>query len=181
MGPEAVGEMRAKYDALLDLAQRADDDDRPPCIRRVARRWPGALREAELAGPDICANRRRALEGQDVARLSRGELRRAQLAALPLWAILHAMLGDQLRARARHRSGLTVEQFVEGLEPGAGERWAPADRLISTCGERVRARQAYLWLAHRAGLTLPELNWILFERQGHWDLRDGDPDWAQMG
>ena len=62
---------------------------------------------------------------------------------------------------------------VDGDEVDVGG--AQVERVV---GRGLEVRSAYLWLAARAGLDLPSLNALLFERAGHWDQRPGDPAWA---
>lgn len=183
--PRHWSEMRAKYEALAALAELPEGPARSKALRAVAKRWPAALREAELVGPDRVTTRlevvRRRPEG------SRAELRReAPAAVAPLaWAELHELILDQLSFRANAgRRGLDGEGFAAWIvarareQPELSERWPRPERIVELAGARLRPRAAYLWLAARAGLSLPELNYLLFARAGHWDRRAGDPDWA---
>lgn len=191
-----IDEMRDKYLALERLAALEDEVARRRALRAAARRWPAALREAELVHPDVIRRRMNWANGLP-AQLPRSQWRDMGAQAVVLWADLHELLHDQLAARRRLRAArasddtgtsdaddvprgpaLTSEPFVDALVDAARARWPDATRLTALCGEVVRPRQAYLWLAAQAGMTLPELNYALFDRAGHWDRRDGDPDWA---
>ena len=57
LAPARVADMREKYEALAALARAPDDERRKSMLRVISRRWPGSLREAELAGPDRIAER----------------------------------------------------------------------------------------------------------------------------
>lgn len=181
MVPARWVDMARKYDALVALSRMAPLE-RNEALRSAARAWPAALREAELAGPQVCARRRWLAR----ARVCRPASTRAagrddeDLLAVILWSDLHALLADQLRFRARQGSGDSVA-FVSSLDASARARWPDAERLIERGGEKVRPRQAYLWLATRSGFSLPQLNRVLFAREGHWDRRDDDPGWARIG
>lgn len=175
--------MARKYDVLLALARRsATDAARPAALRGAARAWPGALREAELAGPETCARRRRAAHaGVSRPAATRSRWRDdADALAVVLWADLHALLGDQLAFR-QGRVRPDVDGFVGWLRGPARDRWPTAADLVAIGGTKLRPRQAYLWLASRAGMKLPALNRCLFARSGHWDHRDSDPEWARIG
>jgi hypothetical protein len=173
--------MARKYDALARLAQMRPDV-RPPALRSAARAWPGALREAELAGPVVCQRRGRIAH----RRLCWPASTRADghgdddALAVILWADLHLLLADQLGFRSR-RGGGDAHAFVASLSSAARSRWPDPDHLVERGGAKVRPRQAYLWLATRAGMSLVQLNRILFARAGHWDRRDDDPEWARIG
>lgn len=184
---EACRAMLAKYEALAELEAQDPGPLQDRLLRAASRRWPGCLRESQLVGPERCAARR---EGVRLALASgetsaRASWRARGLAAVPLWAELHALLDDQLRWRAqlglgpaaRPREDDAPRAFLDfARSTGASARWPTrAATLRAVAGPKVRSRQAYLWLAARAGLALPALNQILFARSGHWDQREGDP------
>jgi len=199
--PEQIHGMREKYLALERLSSLAGDDARRRVLRGVARRWPAALREAELVHPDVM--RERMVLANDLPiTMTRRQWSSRGASPVVLWAELHDLLSDQLDARRRRRErdparseaalhaeagaveararALSTEGFVAWLSPTAAARWPDAARLSRLCGEVVRPRQAYLWLAARSGLSLPQLHRRLFDRSGHWDHRPGDPDWAHV-
>lgn len=167
--------MTAKYLALAALAALPPGPEQDAALRVAAARWPGCLREAQLAGPARCQERLRWAEAGAAAP---GRPREAWLAegagALPLWADLHELLGDQRAWRAGGGSG-DAAAFVRGLDVAGRERWPTPELLTAVGGPQVRARQAYQWQAAQAGLSLAALNLVLFARQGHWDARPGDP------
>ncbi len=174
--------MIAKYEALAALEALAPGPQQDRQIRAAARRWPGSLRESQLAGPQHCARRLASLRSYGVDPSPRASWRARGMAAVPLWSELHALLGDQLRWRASQgqtpRAGEPARRFLEFVaSTGAASRW-PSDSgvLCRVAGSRVRSRQAYLWLAARAGLALPAMQRILFARSGHWEQRAGDPE-----
>ena len=55
-------EAREKYKRVVAL-ERMAEEERRPALRAVARRWPGALREAELVSPEAMAARTEAARG----------------------------------------------------------------------------------------------------------------------
>lgn len=198
--PQArVEEAGRKYAALAELATMDDGPERKAGLAAIARRWPGALREAELIGPERVDRRARevaegsAAVGDGGARTRRWWLERPgvaarEVAAVLCWSELHASLGDQLRFRQGSPKDWPggLVGFVAWLDacpdPSARARWLPGldkDAVAGLLGPRLRVRAAYLCLAARAGLPLAELNATLFARAGHWDERPGDPDWAR--
>lgn len=176
--PERGADMVAKYDALAGLASLDEGLRRDP-IRRIARRWPAALREAELVGPERCVDRRAlaARVAREPARSARS-WHAAGAGAVVLWAALHPLIGDVARARLILRAPMDPHEFIRATRPIDRSRWTEPDRLEALLGGRISTRSAYLWLAHQAALDLPRLNFLLFERRGSWDRRPGDPDWA---
>lgn len=167
--------MTAKYLALAALEALPRGPEQDAALRQAAARWPGCLRESQLAGPARCQERLRWAEaGGAAAGRPRGEWLAAGMGALPLWADLHQLLGDQRAWRAGGGAG-DAAAFVRGLDAAGRERWPVAELLTAVGGPQVRARQAYQWQAGQAGLSLAALNFVLFGRQGHWDARPGDP------
>jgi hypothetical protein len=175
---EACVAMAAKYAALASLEALAPGKAQDVALRAAAGRWPGCLRESQLAGPARCQER----HAQASAGLSGAERRRASwrdegAAALVLWADLHPLLGDLLawRRASSGQGGLAGLVAFAAAGPAA-RRW-PADPalLAAVAGTRVRVRMAYAWLAAQADLGLPALNLHLFGRTGPWDTRTGDP------
>jgi hypothetical protein len=166
---ERVLAMRDKYEAELALARLPHDSPQQrEAIRELARRWPGSLREAELIGPQR-AEARRAAAAAGCTRAhesgatwwARGDADRAVLA----WAHLHAAIAELLVLRRRGGS-------LHALD------WPGLAQLPDLRARKLDVRVAYLWLAARAGLSLPALGLVLFARSGHWDARPGDPAWA---
>lgn len=165
--------MAEKYAALAALVELPGGPGQDAALREAARRWPGSLREAQLAGPERCRERRaRAELGVTEPERARS-VWLAEAPALPLWADLHRLLADQLGWRGAGRGG-EVGDFVAGLTGEARGRWPGVELLIEVAGPQVRARQAYRWLAAQAGMSLPALNYALFGRCGPWDRRSGD-------
>ncbi len=180
---ELCAEMAEKYAALAALTALPTGPAQDAALRECARRWPGCLREAQLAGPERCAGRRACAEAGVLAppRAREAWLQDEDAAAVPLWADLHRLLADQLRwrrARGPRGEDEDVASFVAslaGLDEEAAGRWPSAQQLTLVAGPRVRPRQAYRWLAAQAGLPLASLNYALFARRGPWDARPGDP------
>jgi hypothetical protein len=167
--------MTEKYLALAALEALPRGPEQDAALRRAAARWPGCLRESQLAGPTRCEERRaRAAAGSAAAERPRAAWLVEDDGALPLWADLHLLLADQLAWRAAGGSG-DAAGFVRWLDVGRRGRWPEPGLLATVGGPQVRARQAYQWLAAQAGLSLAALNFVLFARQGHWDARPGDP------
>ncbi len=175
-------EMDAKYRALQHLEQLPAGDQQKFAIRTAARRWPGALRESQLVGPQRCEQRRRCAEragGQEARTRAHWRARGDDFLAVVLWIELHLLLADHVAWRkslVQQGSDASTQAFltfVGARDPG---RWpTSAATLQQTTGPRIRARTAYLWLAKRAEMSLPDLNLLLFARRGHWDHRPGDP------
>ena len=179
-GAEVWAEMLAKYAALAELAELGEHE-RQGSLRAAATRWPGSLREAELIGPERVAERRAAAAaGLAEPERARGDWPDEAARAAACWAELHAALADLRRFRAREPKA-DAERFVRwisGQAEGVRARWPGSEQLAVQTGAKLRVRTAYLWLAARAGLTLPELNRLLLARSGPWDRRPGDPAWA---
>ncbi len=173
--------MREKYLALAALEALPRGPEQDAAIRRAAARWPGCLRESQLAGPERCRQRLAWAEaGSAAPERPRAQWLAEDAGALPLWADLHRLLADQLAWRMRGGSGGPggpgdAAAFVRWLDAEGHERWPEPGLLAAVGGPQVRARQAYQWLAAQAGLSLAALNFVLFARQGHWDARPGDP------
>lgn len=189
---EAVGEAAwrsalEKYGGLAKSARLAGGE-RGAEYRRLltgmSKRWPGALREGELIGPQRVEARRRASEAGVAAPLrARGEWEARPARAALCWAELHLMISDQLAFRRARRgaegSMLGWEGFASWLGDREGaQRWPLPLLDEAVLGPKLAVRSAYLCLAARAGLGLPELNELLFARSGHWDRRAEDPAWA---
>lgn len=158
--------MRDKYEAELALASMPADS-RTPAIRELARRWPGSLREAELIGPARVEARRAAAAAGCARELESGERWSARGdadRAVLLWSHLHPAIAELLVLRRR---GAATHELG----------WPDLERL-GLHARKLDVRVAYLWLAARAGLSLPALGLVLFARSGHWDVRPGDPEWA---
>ena len=173
---EACAAMAEKYVTLAALPVPAGPAQ-DAALREAARRWPGCLREAQLAGPVRCAGRlAHARAGAGAPERPRADWAAGDehAAAVPLWADLHLLLADQLQWRARGGRGGAAE-FVGSLAGEAVQRWPEAALLVAVAGPQVRPRQAYRWLAAQARLPLASLNHALFGRTGPWDARPGDP------
>ncbi|MEZ4448669.1 MAG: hypothetical protein R3B09_04250 [Nannocystaceae bacterium] len=174
LSPTACAQMVAKYEALAWIEGAAAGRGRDLAIREAAARWPGSLRESQLAGPERCRERREAANRGARAPARTRAAWAGECPALPLWVDLHALLRDQRGFRGRPGDpGSALQSFLAGVA-GTG-RWGDPDEVAAIAGPRVHSRQAYRWLAARAGLALPRLNYLLFGRDGHWDLRAGDP------
>ncbi len=173
--------MAEKYAALAHLEGLGPGPEQEAALREASRRWPGCLRESQLAGPARCAERGQwAARGAAAPERARAEWRAEGAAALVLWCDLHRLLEDVRRWKSAGGRGEAAE-FV-AWSRGAGEaadRWPDAGLLLAVGGSRVRVRQAYAWQAAQAGLTLAELNLALFARTGPWDARPGDPPWSE--
>lgn len=172
--------MAEKYAALVALEALPAGPEQDAALRAASSRWPGCLRESQLAGPARCAERGRwAAAGAMEAERAREAWRADGKAALVLWPDLHRLLADVRGWKAAGGRGEAAEFVVWAR--GAGEaavRWPDAQLLAEAGGSRVRVRQAYAWLAAQAGLRLAELNQTLFARSGPWDARPGDPSWS---
>lgn len=170
--------MAAKYAALAALEALPGGPAQAAAIRAAAERWPGSLRESQLAGPARCQLRKeQAAAGAAAEEQPRARWREAGAAPVALWADLHPLLGDLLawrRATAGKDGPAGLLAFVKGTP--AADRW-PADLalLVRVGGPQARVRMAYAWLAAQASLGLSALNLELFGREGPWDARTGDP------
>lgn len=175
LGQGDCAAMREKYLALAALEALPRGPEQDDALRRAAARWPGCLRESQLAGPDRCRERRvQAEAGSAGDERPRAAWLAEGAGALPLWADLHRLLRDQLAWRASGGTGDAAD-LLRWLAGEGRERWPEPGLLTAVAGPQVRARQAYRWLAAQAGLSLAALNFVLFARQGHWDARPGDP------
>jgi hypothetical protein len=179
-GREQWQSMIDKYTVLAQLA-KLPEDQRAPVLREAASRWPGSLREGELIGPErVDARAAAAVAGLAQPDRSRASFTDEPALAVIAWTSLHLLIGDQLRFRAtdptRARDSEAFSRWVTQQQIDA--RWPNPARIPELLGPKLRVRSAYLWLAARAGLALPDLNALLFARAGHWDRRPHDPPWA---
>lgn len=183
--------MLAKYEALASagrLAAGSRGEDYRAALVDLSSRWPGALREGELIGPDRVEARRAAAEAGllDPAR-ARADWPGDAAQAVICWAELHGLIRDLLdfrRASSRpgHERTASPDAFARWIAAAdaadRAARWPKPERIELIVGSKLRVRSAYLWLAARAGLDLPGLNELLLARSGHWDRRDEDPSWT---
>lgn len=171
------GSMAEKYAALAALEAMPGGEPQDAALRAAAERWPGCLRESQLAGPARCRERQAQAEvGKTAPERPRGAWRDAGAAAVVLWADLHPLLGDLVAWRRRGGRGGPADLVAAVRGAPAAARWPEDPGLLERVGgARIRPRMAYAWLAAQADLELPALNWLLFGRAGHWDARAGDP------
>ncbi len=176
VAPETCAAMAEKYQALAALVALPAGPEQNAALRAAAGRWPGCLREAQLVGPQRCAERLAQAEaaGKTEAR-PRATWLAGEASAVPLWADLHLLLADQSRWRLATLGSGDAQDFVRSLTGEARERWPGAALLVQLAGPQVRVRQAYRWLAAQASLPLEALNYRLLARKGPWDARPGDP------
>jgi hypothetical protein len=166
-----------KYEELIALAKLENEMPRREKMRYIAHCWPGALREAELVAPQTI-EMRRALCALESGGIERGRWIKG-LGCL-LACELNGYLTDFLRMRksARiRRSGWNLGEALDSLTPARRALW-PGPECPGLAEHPPGIRIAYLALAWTSGLSLPFLNRLIFERSGHWDRRDEDPDWA---
>ncbi len=169
--------MAEKYAALAALEAMPGGTTQDAALRAAAERWPGCLRESQLAGPVRCRERQsHAAAGATASERPRGAWRADGAAAMVLWADLHPLLADLLAWRRSGGRGDPAALLAAVRGTPAAARWPDEAALLERVGGvQVRARLAYAWLAAQAGLGLPELGGLLFGRAGHWDARAGDP------
>ena len=191
-GTETWRAMLAKYAALAEAARLASGprgDNYKQALVELSRRWPGALREGELIGPERVAGRHRAAEAGllEPDRHRGGWLEDAgaqtPAPAALCWAELHILIRDLLgyRRGRNERGKAPAPAFGEWLATANSQlamRWPPRARVAEVIGPTLEVRSAYLCLAARAGLELPALHLVLFARTGRWDRRAEDPSWA---
>lgn len=132
-----------KYRAMS--AALADPAESRGRLAAVARRFPGALREAQITAQPLY--RARAAASEAAGPRPRAAWAEDGLAAVPLWTDLHGLLADVARMRAHPDAPL------DGLAPSR-RAWWPA-RLEAWPGWVVRRFDpalAHAWLAALAGL-----------------------------
>src|SRR5690606_26350384 len=144
-----AGAMVEKYAALAALEALAGGPEQDAALRAAAGRWPGCLRESQLAGPGRCEQRRaQAAEAAAGPELPRAVWRERGATAVGRGADLHPLLADLLAWRRQHagRGGpADLLAFVRRTAPG---RWPDEAALLERVGgPQVRARLAYAWLA----------------------------------
>jgi hypothetical protein len=182
--PSLARSAAEKYRALGAIAHARDQESRRSLMRTISKRWPGALREAELLHPDLVAERGRRSESMTGGAgdpLSFGAAAAKGEAGWLLWSELHARLRDLAHCRSESGGALADWQYrdwVAGMHGESAQRWPRADLETGLEGVARGVRLAYLSLAWCCGLSLPSLNALLVGRSGHWDRRAGDPKWA---
>lgn len=138
--PRAAEKYRAMSEALA-----GDEAERKVRLAAIARRFPGALREAQLTLPEHYRARIAASEAPSIR--TRAAWAAAGLAAVPLWADLHGLLVDVARMRASPADPFAaLAPDRRGWWPARPELW-PAWVL-----RRFDPRLAQAWLAALAGL-----------------------------
>lgn len=131
-----------KYATLTHWIAQPSGIARDRGLRDLAARWPGALREGQLASMDELRARQAALETAATA----GALRDLGHAAIPLWAALHDLLGDLAAMRGPRPDGGAP------LVGPASDRW-PADAAWwSAIAWPPDSRLARAWLGAIAGI-----------------------------
>lgn len=163
-----------KYDALAQLEALPSGPTQDRALRAAAQRWPGCLRESQLAGPIVCQKRRfMALEGTHEEKSSRAKWQNQGFHAIPLWIDLHQLFMDQLRWRKgfnrlkKPKVASPLEDFFRFTQKLPGNsRWPTEfEQLQEIGGNKVCSFQAYSWLAVQAGIPLFELSHFLFNRE----------------
>ncbi|HWB74270.1 MAG TPA: hypothetical protein VG755_04930 [Nannocystaceae bacterium] len=142
-----------KYRAMSD-ALAASAADGKAMLAAIARRFPGALREAQITRPEVY--RARVVASGRPGPRPRSAWADEGLAAVPLWSDLHGLLGDVARMRAQPDAPLC------GLA-ASRRAWWPI-RLEAWPGWVVRRFDpglAHAWLAALAGLDPHELDLAL--------------------
>jgi hypothetical protein len=149
-------------------------------MRKISREWPGALREAELVHPDRIQVRAESAHGCDPRLPREALIERGELGWL-LTTELHRRLRSLNSMRTRARTSNEPWDYaseIERLDSSERELWPSGDSQAALHTLRASVRLAYLGLAWCCGVSLPLLNALIFERQGSWDAREGDPVWA---
>lgn len=148
-----------KYSSLLILIGAAGDKTRDRGLRELAGRWPGVLREGQLAPIAVLEARRSAV----AAALQHGPAPRASWrasgqAGVPLWAEVHRLLGDLARIRAAR---VGPGDLPAMLDAEAQRRWPASPAWWSALAWPVDARLTRSWLAAVAGHDPVELDRLL--------------------
>lgn len=156
IGPDELASISAKYSSLLDLIAAAPGAGRDRGLRALAAAWPGALREGQLASATLLAARRASVAGEILG--PRGAWRSAGMAAVPLWAELHRLLGDVARIRAERRG---PGELPGALGSPADLRWPSAPLWWARLRWPIDARLPRAWLAAVAGYDPAELDRVL--------------------
>jgi hypothetical protein len=149
--------LELKYATLLRLIATPNGRERDLGLRELAARWPGALREGQLASRERLESRRRSLACEPGA--PRSAWRAAEI-GVPLWAALHELLADVAQIRAR---GLAPSAVARGLDPPAQDRWPTETAWWSSLAWPLDARVARSWLAAVAELDPAALDRCLRE------------------
>lgn len=142
-----------KYRAMSEALATSGGEGKAR-LAAIARRFPGALREAQITAPEVY--RARVAASVEVRPRPRSAWASDGLAAVPLWTDLHGLLGDVARMRAHPRAPFDV------LAP-ARRAWWPA-RLEAWpvwVVRRFDGGLAHGWLAALAGLDPHELDLAL--------------------
>lgn len=153
MDPAEVAALADKYSSLLRLIAAPVGALRDRGLRELAARWPGVLREGQLAAVDRLAARERALMSLGAA--SRAVFRAEGFAAVPLWAELHRLLGDLAWLRSARPDPTTLPA---GLDPARSERWPGDPSWWAGLAWPPGAGLPRSWLAAVSGQSPAELD-----------------------
>jgi hypothetical protein len=121
MDAREVDSLALKYSTLLGLIALDAGLERDRGLRALAARWPGALREGQLAPIEALRAREQALA--EIGPVDRATWRERGHGAVPLWSELHRLLGDLARLRAERPDPRCLPA---GLDTETSGRW-PAD------------------------------------------------------
>ncbi|MBL8946581.1 MAG: hypothetical protein JNK45_25665 [Myxococcales bacterium] len=157
MGVAEVADLEVKYSSLLCLIAMRPGLERDRGLRALAARWPGVLREGQLAPLEALRARARALV--EIGALDRAAWRDRGQAAVPLWSELHRLLGDLAGVR---RSGPPAGGEADVVIGGAaGARWPTDPTWWSARSWPPGAQLPRSWLAAVSGASPLDLDRML--------------------
>lgn len=156
MDATELGELEVKYASLLRLIEDPQGVERDRGLRELAARWPGVLREGQLAPLPVLRARAQAVT--EIGAVRRGVWRERGQAAVPLWAELHRLLGDLARLRA---GGPGPAAPDGGPAEATRSRWPTDPAWWSAQPWPPGARLPRSWLAAVCGASPLELDGML--------------------
>lgn len=138
-------DLQLKYETLTHWIAQPAGIARDRGLRSLAARWPGALREGQLASVEDLRQRAAAaaIGGSAAEMRDRGD------GAVPLWGALHGLLGDLVALRGPRPA---PDQAAVGLGAEGAARWPSDPAWWSAIAWPPDSRLARAWLSAVSGI-----------------------------
>ncbi len=156
MDADEVGALAVKYSTLLGLIAMKAGLERDRGMRALAARWPGALREGQLAPIEALRARERALV--EIGPVARATWWARGHGAVPLWSELHRLLEDLARLRAERPD---PRRLPAGLGAETSGRWPTDPTWWAALPWPPGAQLPRSWLAAVCGASPGDLDRML--------------------